>query len=97
MDADACSCSPDHYPRERISSTGSCYTCLFTGLSQQIQAIVDQSLYERHFLLGMKTLHDNLLIGFSESKSVYVWRYQHLRKVSPNLFPYPDTEYWMIG
>jgi hypothetical protein len=97
MDAAACTCSPDHYPRERLASTGCCSVCLFARLSQPLQAVVDQSLVERHFLLGIKVFYDNLPIDFNESKLLYSWRYKYLRKTRPRFLPYPDTEYWMIG
>jgi hypothetical protein len=92
-----CACSSEHLPHERLASTGTCYACLFAGLSQPLQAVVDQSLAARHFLLGMKTLRDNLPIDFRESKSLYIWRYKNLHKTQPSFLPYLDTEYWMIG
>jgi hypothetical protein len=92
-----CACSSEQFPHEQLASTGTYYACLFARLSQPLQAVVDRSLAARHFLLGMKTLRDNLPVDFRESKSLYIWRYKYLRKTQPRFLPYPDTEYWLIG
>jgi hypothetical protein len=72
-----------------------CYACLFDTLSKESQELVDNSLYTRHFLPGIKQLKDGLGIGLNDSKFMCDWRYHQLRRLKPNSFPYPDTAYWL--
>jgi hypothetical protein len=71
-----------------------CYSCLFATLNKELQEIVDESLYSRVFLVGIKQLKDSLGIGLGESTFMYSWRYHQLRQLKPERFPYPDKEYW---
>ena len=72
-----------------------CYSCVFDTLSNEAQQIVDDSIYKRYFLPGIKELKNSLGIGLNDSKFLYSWRYHQLRKLKPDSFPYPDKEYWM--
>jgi hypothetical protein len=69
------------------------YSCLFYTLSMDSHAVVDDSFYKGLFLVGMNKLHDSFPIDFVDSRFLYSWRYQRLRKMKPDSFPYPDTEY----
>lgn len=95
MKAPLLTCSTCHQLLASATGTPLCAACLFITLCPEATRVVNHSLYERQFLTGIIKLKASLNIGLTESKELYAWRYHQLRQTTPDLFPYPDTAYWM--
>lgn len=85
------------YKTEWLTDTicGDCQqTARFSPLSAGQRQQVDELIYQRAILEGIKLLKTSLGIGLGDSTALYSWRYRKLREANPRKFSSPDEQYW---
>lgn len=75
-----------------------CWDCeqaaYFNRLSADQQQQVDDLIYRRSILEGIKLLKQYASIGLKEGTGLYSWRYRRLKETNPRKLPASDEQYW---
>lgn len=69
-------------------------TALLSRLSAEQQQEVEELMYQRAILQGIKLLKTYAAIGLKEATELYSWRYAQVRATNPRRFSCSDEQYW---
>ena len=85
-------------PQVTWSQDASCYDCrqmaLFGRLPVEVQHRVDDFIYTKGILQGMRLLKSTLAIGLTDANFLFHWRYEQLKILTPDKLPLSDETYW---
>lgn len=67
---------------------------LFRTLSPELTAEIDELIYQRRIVEGMRKLKESLPINLKQSNELFGARYDELRALETNKFICSESSYW---